>query len=187
VSAGIGLEDDSNLRKVYLPKSPDLVFEQGSGEVTTTADDPKLKLVAQAMAGVHLAAAAEAMALGAAVGLDTKQLQEIISTAAGSSKIFVDRVPQMLSGEWTSTRTIWEAVAELVCLSFPGAQRVLTRQAESIEVASGMKYPLHLAGTALQLYQLAAVRGLGQEPDVAIYRVWEGVDGELFGGSRRKI
>jgi 3-hydroxyisobutyrate dehydrogenase len=45
-----------------------------------------------------------------------------------------------------------------------------------------MKYPLHLAGTALQLFQLAAVRGLGQEADVAVYRVWEGADGPVFPG-----
>lgn len=114
MSANIGLEDDSNLTKVYLPQSQDLVWKQGSAAVTTTADDPKLKLVAQAMAGVHLAAAAEAMCLGAKVGLDTEKLQEIISTAAGTSWMFVDRAPQMLSGNWSSKKTIDDVVAELV-------------------------------------------------------------------------
>jgi 3-hydroxyisobutyrate dehydrogenase len=119
VSAGIGLEDDANLTKVYLPKRPDLVFEQASEAATTTADDPKLKLVAQAMAGVHLAAAAEAMTLGAKVGLDTTQLQEIIATAAGTSWMFVDRAPQMLSGEWQLKKTIEEVIRELVRLFSP--------------------------------------------------------------------
>lgn len=116
VRAAIGLEDDSNLIKVYLPKSPDLVFQQGSAAVTTTADDPKLKLVAQAMAAVHLAAAAEAMTLGAKVGLDTKQLQEIIATAAGTSWMFVDRAPQMVSGKWQTRRTVEHVINELVRL-----------------------------------------------------------------------
>lgn len=49
-----------------------------------------------------------------------------------------------------------------------------------MEEANRMKYPLHLAGTALQLFQLAAVRGLGKESDVSIFRVWEGVDGPVF-------
>lgn len=53
-------------------------------------------------------------------------------------------------------------------------------QTESMEEANRMKYPLHLAGTALQLFQLAAVRGLGKESDVSIFRVWEGVDGPVF-------
>ena len=124
VSAGIGLEDDANLVKVYLPQTPDLVFKQASSiAATTTADDPKLKLVAQAMAGVHLAAAAEAMALGAKVGLDTTQLQEIIATAAGSSWMFVDRAPQMLSGAWQSGKTVEDVAGELV--RFGSSLRVL--------------------------------------------------------------
>jgi 3-hydroxyisobutyrate dehydrogenase len=116
VSAGIGLEDDSNLTKVYLPQAPDLVFKQAASATaaTTTADDPKLKLVAQVMRGVHLAAAAEATALGAKVGLDMTQLQEIIATAAGSSWMFVDRAPQMLSGAWQSAKKVEDVVRELV-------------------------------------------------------------------------
>jgi 3-hydroxyisobutyrate dehydrogenase len=43
-----------------------------------------------------------------------------------------------------------------------------------------MKFPLHLTGTALQLLQLAEMRGLGKEPDVAVSRIWDGADGPLF-------
>ena len=50
----------------------------------------------------------------------------------------------------------------------------------SIEEANKMKYPLHLAGTALQLFELASLRGLGKEPDVAVSRVWDGAEGPLF-------
>jgi hypothetical protein len=42
-------------------------------------------MVNQLLAGVHIATAAEAMALGARAGLDTRQLYDIISKAAGSS------------------------------------------------------------------------------------------------------
>jgi len=68
------------------------------------------------MSGVHLAAAAEAMSLGVKVGLEAEKLFEIISTAAGSSFMFVDRTPQLLSGEWTARRTVDDVVAELVIL-----------------------------------------------------------------------
>ncbi len=44
-----------------------------------------VKMVNQLLAGVHIAAAAEAMALGARAGLDTRVLYDIISNAAGSS------------------------------------------------------------------------------------------------------
>lgn len=46
-----------------------------------------------------------------------------------------------------------------------------------------MKYPLHLAGTALQLFQLASMKGLGKEPDVAVSRIWDGANGRLFAKS----
>lgn len=114
VSTGYGLEDDSKLTKVYLPKDPNLVLEQASSSATKVDAQSKLRLVRQVMAGVHLAAAAEAMSLGAKVGLDTKQLFEIISTAAGSSWMFKDAAPQMLSGAWTSKRTVDDVIAELV-------------------------------------------------------------------------
>jgi 3-hydroxyisobutyrate dehydrogenase len=66
------------------------------------------------MAGVHLVASAEAMCLGAKVGLDMTQLFEIISTAAGTSWMFVDRVPKLLMGKWTSEKTVRQVVCELV-------------------------------------------------------------------------
>jgi 3-hydroxyisobutyrate dehydrogenase len=144
VSAGIGLEDDSNLTKVYLPQNPDLVFQQSSTAVTTAAaDEPKLKLVARAMAGVHLVAAAEAMTLGAKVGLDTTQLQEIIATAAGTSWMFVDRSPQMLSGTWQSTKTVEEVISELVRLPF---NFLLFLSCDNDSYLPSILYPLQLTG-----------------------------------------
>ena len=57
---------------------------------------------------------------------------------------------------------------------------LIGKQTASIEEANRMKYPLHLTGTALQLCQLAEMRGLGKEPDVAISGIWDGVSGPLF-------
>lgn len=45
----------------------------------------RVKMVNQLLAGVHIAAAAEAMALGMRAGLDPQQLFEVISDSAGSS------------------------------------------------------------------------------------------------------
>jgi len=49
-----------------------------------------------------------------------------------------------------------------------------------MEEANRMKYPLHLAGTALQLFQLAALKGFGKEPDLAVSRIWDGAGEPLF-------
>lgn len=111
MSAGFGLEDDAQLTKVYLPKEPGLVLKQAA---SGTKDEGKLKLISQVMAGVHLAAASEAMSLGARVGLDLQQLCEIISTAAGASWMFKDRIPQLLSGNWASTKSVENVISEMV-------------------------------------------------------------------------
>lgn len=114
VSAGLGSADDANLVGVYLPQNPTAILELASLPEPLSAENAELKLVKQAMAGVHLAAAAEAMCLAAKVGLDAKTMYEIISTAAGASKIFVEKAPMWLSGEWTSGKTIDDVLAELV-------------------------------------------------------------------------
>ena len=115
MSAGLGLVDDAQLTHVYTPKDPELVYKQASA-ATISDSDAKLKLVIQAMAGVHLVAAAEAMSLGSKVGLEAKTLYEIISTAAGTSWMFVDRALQLLSGKWSSKKSVDDVIAELVCL-----------------------------------------------------------------------
>lgn len=48
------------------------------------------------------------------------------------------------------------------------------KQDLAIEEAGRIKYPLHLTATALQILQLAHARGLGEEPDVAVAKIWDG-------------
>lgn len=118
VSAGLGTVDDAALVGVYLPKDPTLVLKLASASTVDEDDQKKLKIVIQLMAGVHIAAAAEAMSLGVKVGLEPQQLYEIIAGAAGNSFMFSQTTPQLLSGKWTSTKTVDNIIALLVCLSF---------------------------------------------------------------------
>lgn len=73
-----------------------------------------VKLVNQLLAGVHIAAAAEAMAFGAKLGLDTRHLYEIIKNAAGGSWMFENRVPAMLNADWTPHSQLAIFVKDLV-------------------------------------------------------------------------
>lgn len=75
-----------------------------------------VKLINQLLAGVHIAAAAEAMAFGAKLGLDTANLYEIIKNAAGGSWMFENRVPAMLTGDWTPHSQLAIFVKDLVSL-----------------------------------------------------------------------
>ena len=60
-----------------------------------------VKMINQLLAGVHIAAAGEAMGLAAKAGLNTRQVYEIISGAAGNSWMYENRVPHMLDNDLT--------------------------------------------------------------------------------------
>jgi 3-hydroxyisobutyrate dehydrogenase-like beta-hydroxyacid dehydrogenase len=60
-----------------------------------------VKMVNQLLAGVHIAAASEAMGLAVRMGLNTRRVYEIIINAAGNSWMFENRVPHMLDNDWT--------------------------------------------------------------------------------------
>ncbi|KAG9237633.1 NAD binding domain of 6-phosphogluconate dehydrogenase-domain-containing protein [Amylocarpus encephaloides] len=173
VSAGFGLEDDAQLTKVYLPSTPTLVLDQATASPGTSGFTPeaksKLDLVRSTMEAVHLVSAMESMSLGKSVGLDTQQLFEIIKGAAGGSWMFADKIPQLLSGKWTSRKTVNGVIADLT---------------KAITAANALKYPLHLASAVLQILQLAALKGYGAEPDLAASRVWDGPEGAMYPGSK---
>lgn len=60
-----------------------------------------VKMVNQLLAGVHIAAAAEAMALAARLGLNTQRVYDHICSSAAYSWMFENRVPAMLTEDWT--------------------------------------------------------------------------------------
>lgn len=57
------------------------------------------------------------------------------------------------------------------------------QQTTAVEEAHKMRYPLPLTGTALQLFQLAQLKGLGMEPEIAVSKVWDTPEGPLFARS----
>lgn len=60
-----------------------------------------VKMINQLLAGVHIAATAEAMGLAATLGLNTRQVYKVITHAAGNSWMFENRAPHMLDNDWT--------------------------------------------------------------------------------------
>src|SRR5687767_2011186 len=61
----------------------------------------KVKTIHQLLAGVHIAAAAEAMALGLREGVDPKALYDVITNSAGNSWMFGNRMAHVLEGDYT--------------------------------------------------------------------------------------
>ena len=61
----------------------------------------RMKFVANLLVAVHNVAAAEAIVLGAKAGLDPERILEVISSGAGTSRIFELRGPMMAKGVYT--------------------------------------------------------------------------------------
>ena len=83
----------------------DPVLEAMSSRVYRLGDHAGLgsqvKIVNQLLAGVHIAAAAEAMALGIQAGVPAEALYEVITHSAGNSWMFENRMAHVLAGDFT--------------------------------------------------------------------------------------
>jgi L-threonate 2-dehydrogenase len=129
-----------------------------------------VKTVNQLLAGIHIAAAAEAMALGVRAGADAKALYEVISNSAGASWMFGNRVPHMLAGDYTPLSAVDIFVKDLGLVLDTGRE---------------LRFPLPLAGAAHQLFLMAAAAGLGREDDAAVVKVYEKLAGIDVSGGRK--
>ena len=72
-----------------------------------------IKMVNQLLAGVHIATAAEALALGIRAGADPRTLFDVISSSAGSSWMWQNRVPHILQGDDTPLSAVSIFVKDL--------------------------------------------------------------------------
>ncbi|SHF70436.1 3-hydroxyisobutyrate dehydrogenase [Modicisalibacter ilicicola DSM 19980] len=117
-----------------------------------------VKLVNQHLAGVHIAAAAEAMALGLRMGLDPDMLYEVIIHSAGNSWMFQNRVPHILKGDYTPLSAVDIFVKDLNIVHQAGRELQLS---------------MPVASSALQQFTAASGAGLGREDDSAVIKVYQ--------------
>jgi 3-hydroxyisobutyrate dehydrogenase len=122
----------------------------------------KVKMINQLLAGVHIAAACEAMALGMRAGADPKTLYEVISNSAGSSWMFQNRVPHILAGDYTPLSAVNIFVKDLGIV---------------LDTAKKLAFPLPLTAAAHQLYLAAAAQGHGLEDDASVVKVYAALAG----------
>lgn len=121
-----------------------------------------VKMVNQLLAGVHIATAAEAMALGIRAGADPQTLFDVISSSAGSSWMWQNRIPHVLDGDDTPQSAVNIFVKDLGIV---------------LDQARALTFPLPLAAAAHQLFLAAAAHGEGMKDDVFVIRVWEALTG----------
>ena len=120
----------------------------------------KVKIINQLLAGVHIAAAAEAMALGLREGVKAEDIDEVITHSAGNSWMFENRMAHVLAGDYTPLSAVDIFVKDLGLV---------------LDTARASKFPLPLSATAHQMFMQASTAGYAKEDDSAVIKIFPGI------------
>ena len=123
----------------------------------------KMKFVANHLVAIHNVAAAEAMVLAMKAGLDPRQTVEVVSSGAGTSRVFELRAPMMAANNYlpaTMRSTTWKK--DLTVIG---------------EFASNLGCPTPLFGLAAALHAAALAMGHGAEDSAAVCAALEKMAG----------
>lgn len=151
------------------------VMASGSAEAFTQAD-PVLKVIAktvyrlgdeagigasfkmvnQLLAGVHIAAACEAITFAKRLGLDLEKVFEVITASAGNSWMFENRIPHVLKGDYNPASAVDIFVKDLGIVA---------------DMGRAAKFPTTLAANALQMFLMTSAAGMGREDDASVARM----------------
>lgn len=128
-----------------------------------------MKAVNQLLAGVHIAAMAEALTFGMTQGVVPEKFVEVISQCAGTSWMLENRAPHVVAGDYTphSSIDIWPKDLGIV-----------------LDIARSAKFSAPLTAAALQQFLAASGSGLGQEDDAAVAKVYARNAGLTLPGDR---
>lgn len=116
-----------------------------------------MKAVNQLLAGIHIAAMAEAMTFGMTQGVTPEAFMEVIPDCAGTSWMLENRGPHVVAGDYTprSSVNIWPKDLGIV-----------------LDIAEGAGFDAPVAAAALSQFRAAAEAGLGGEDDAAVAKVY---------------
>ena len=120
-----------------------------------------VKIIHQLLAGVHIAAGAEAMALAARANIPLDLMYDVVTNAAGNSWMFENRMKHVVDGDYTPKSMVDIFVKDLNLVS---------------DTAQDLKFPLPLSSAALNMFVSASNAGFGQEDDSAVIKVFQGID-----------
>ena len=139
--------------KPILDDTSETVFEFGEHVGSGSA----MKAVNQMLAGVHIAAMAEAITFGITQGIDPKRFLEVISKCAGTSWMLENRAPHIIDNDYSpkSSINIWPKDLGIV-----------------LDIAKNSNFSAPLTAAALQQFISAAGSGLGQEDDAAVAKIY---------------
>ncbi len=142
------------------------VYELGDAAGTGAA----FKMINQLLAGVHIAAACEAITFAAKQGLDLDKVYEVITASAGNSWMFENRIPHVLAGDYTPLSAIEIFVKDLGIVQ---------------DMARAERYPVPLVAAALQMYLAASGAGMGRDDDSSLARLYAQLSGAQLPGTNK--
>ncbi len=122
-------------------------------------------MINQLLAGVHIAAACEAMSFAAKQGLDLRRVYEVITKSAGNSWMFENRVPHILDADYAPKSAVDIFVKDLGIVQ---------------DMARAEKYPVPVAAAALQMFLMASGAGMGRDDDASVARLYAQVSGAVL-------
>lgn len=148
-----GPADTFAAAQAVLDATAETVFQLGEEVGAGSA----MKAVNQLLAGVHIAAMAEALTFGMTQGIEPATFVEVISKCAGTSWMLENRAPHIVEGDYTprSSIDIWPKDLGIV-----------------LDIARSSKFGAPLTAAALQQFLAASGSGLGQEDDAAVAKVY---------------
>lgn len=148
-----GTTDAFNAARPVLDATAEKVFVLGDSAGAGSA----MKAVNQMLAGVHIAAMAEAITFGLTQGVDPETFVDVITQCAGNSWMLENRAPHVVAGDYTahSAVNIWPKDLGIV-----------------LDVAKEAKFSAPITTAALQQFMSAVDLGLGLEDDAAVAKVY---------------
>ncbi|WP_246504340.1 NAD(P)-dependent oxidoreductase [Bradyrhizobium agreste] len=146
-------DETFELVKPILDAMGDKVFHVGE----RAGQGALVKTINQLLCGVHLAAAGEAVALGAKAGIDPRILIDIFSQSSASSWMLRDRGARMVANDPKVTSAIDIFVKDLGIVLDAGLR---------------LKAPTPLASVAQQMFLAVSGQGAGQIDDSQVVRAY---------------
>src|ERR1700751_5988106 len=127
------------------------------------------KMINQLLAGVHIAAASEAIAFAVRQGLDLRKVYEVITASAGNSWMFENRMPHVLDGDYAPRSAVEIFVKDLGIIQ---------------DMARNARFPVPVAAAALQMFLMTAAAGMGRDDDASVARMYARVTGTTLPGEK---
>jgi 3-hydroxyisobutyrate dehydrogenase len=148
----------SGSKEAFLAARPALsavaqkIYELGEEAGTGSA----FKIVNQLLAGVHIAAACEAVALARRMDLNLNKVFEVITNSAGNSWMFEDRVPHILENDYSPRSAVSIFSKDLGIVT---------------EIGRSSHFPTMMAASALQMFVMTEAAGMSSDDDSSVARM----------------